>query len=60
MATRLKTVEYWFPMSQSVVDATDTNLTQITVYPPENSKVFKKVLAEVVVHDRNTTLATNR
>jgi len=56
MATRLKTVEYWFPMSQSVVDVTDTNLTQITVYLPENSKSFKKVLLEVVVHDRNTTL----
>jgi len=56
MATRLKTVEYWFPMNQSVVDLTDTNLTQITVYLPESSIVFKKVLLDVVVHDRNTTL----
>jgi hypothetical protein len=56
MATRLKTVEYWFPMNQSITDVTDTNLTQITVYLPESSISFKKVLLEVVVHDRNTTL----
>lgn len=57
MATRLKTVEYWFPHGTTLVDATDTNLTQITVYLPENSKTFKKVVLEVIAHDRNTTLA---
>lgn len=56
MATRLKTVEWWFPSGTTLVDATDTNLTQITVYLPESSKTFKKVMLEVMAHDRNTTL----
>ena len=56
MATRLKTTEWWFPAGTTLVDATDTNLTQITVYLPESSKTFKKVMLEVIVHDRNTTL----
>ena len=56
MATRLKTVEYWFPMLATAVDATDTNFTQITVYLPESSKTFRSVFLEVVAHDRNTTL----
>ena len=56
MATRLKTTEWWFPAGTTLVDATDTNLTQITVYLPESSKTFKKVMLEVMAHDRNTTL----
>ena len=56
MATRLKTVEWWFPHGTTLVDATDTNLTQITVSLPESGKTFKKVLLEVIAHDRNTTL----
>jgi len=56
MATRLKTVEFWFPSGTTANDNTDTALTQITVYLPENSKVFKSVVLEIVAHDRNTTL----
>lgn len=56
MATRLKTVEWWFPSGTTLNDVTDTNLTQITVSLPESSKTFKKVMLEVIVHDRNTTL----
>lgn len=57
MATRLKTVEFWFPMLATAVDNTDTNFTQITVYLPENSKTFKSVMLEVIAHDRNTTVS---
>lgn len=62
MATRLKTVEYWFPHLATAVDNADTNFTQITVYLPESSKTFRKVVVEVCAHDRNTTVAnvTNR
>ena len=56
MATRLKTVEYWFPAGTTLNDATDTNLTQITVSLPESGKTFRKVMLEVVAHDRNTSL----
>jgi hypothetical protein len=56
MATRLKTVEYWFPLLATAADNTDTNFTQITVDLPENSKVFKKVVFDVVYADVNTTL----
>ena len=56
MSVRMKTVEFYFPSGTTLVDATDTNLTQITVYLPENSKTFKKVILEVIAHDRNTTL----
>jgi hypothetical protein len=58
MATRLKTTEWWFPAGTTLVDNTDTNLTQITVSLPESSKAFKKVMLEVIVHDRNTTLGS--
>jgi len=56
MATGLKSVEFWFPAGTTANDASDTNLTQITVYLPESSKTFKSVIYEVFVHDRNTTL----
>lgn len=58
MATRLKTVEYWFPyLATGINDNTDTNLSQITIYLPENSKTFRSVVADVVIHDRNTTVS---
>lgn len=58
MATRVKTIEFWFPAGTTLVDNTDTNLTQITLYRPETvgSNPFKSVFAECIVHDRNTTL----
>lgn len=58
MATRLKTVEYWFDLiTSTITDAADTNFTQITVYLPESSKSFKSVTLNVVAHDLNTTIA---
>lgn len=56
MATRLKTVEYWFPQLATAADATDTDFTQITVYLPESSVTFRKAILDVVYHDANTTL----
>lgn len=60
MATRLKTIEYWFPILATAVDASDTNFTQITLYIPDlpatTGTSFKSVLFECVYHDRNTTL----
>lgn len=59
MATRLKTTEWWLPTT-TLVDNTDTNLTQIDFYVPEYDGVgtitVRKALVEVIVHDRNTTL----
>lgn len=43
MATRLKTIRFAFPTLASISDAVVTNFTQITVYIPESSPVFKKV-----------------
>jgi len=58
MATRLKTVEYWFQTLDSIVDNTDTNFTQITVYLPETgTKTFRSVTLEVQLHNRNTTIS---
>jgi len=51
MATRLKTVKYAFPALASLVNNTLTTLTQITVYLPESSKVFRKVVAHVTMDD---------
>ena len=58
MATRLKTVEYWFPVGLTIPDAVATALTQITLYIPESSPVFKSVIAQVIVAD-NQTVGTN-
>lgn len=44
MATGLKTVEFAFPTLASLTDAVVTNLTQISVYIPESSPSFKKVI----------------
>jgi len=57
MATRLKTVEYWFPHLATIADNTNTSFTQITVYLPENSKTFKSVYVECVLADIYTTAA---
>lgn len=59
MANRLKTVEYWFPMATTVADNSATALTQITVYLPEGANIveFRTVHADLVIADRNTTLA---
>jgi hypothetical protein len=57
MATRLKTVEYWFPELASVTDNTDTNFTQITLYLPETkaSNPFKSVFLDVHIQDAEAT-----
>jgi hypothetical protein len=61
MATRLKTVEYWFPMIDTLADNAATAATQITVYIPEAAAgvvTFRSVYTDVVVADVYTT-ATN-
>jgi hypothetical protein len=57
MATRLKTVQYYFPHLAAALDATTTNFTQITVYLPEASKVFKSVFVTVTAADAATTIS---
>lgn len=51
MVTRLKTVQFSFPTLASLVNNTLTNLTQITVYLPESSKTFRKVIAHLTFDD---------
>ncbi|HEU4913837.1 MAG TPA: hypothetical protein VFT16_00315 [Candidatus Saccharimonadales bacterium] len=51
MATRLKTVQYAFPTLASLTNNTLTTLTQITVYLPEATKTFRKVIARVSCDD---------
>lgn len=51
MATRLKTIEYWFPELASITDNSDTNFTQITVYIPETVVSFASVNLNVIVQD---------
>lgn len=52
MATRTKTVQYAFPITTTTIaDATLTNLTQITINLPENSKGFSSVYAELSFGD---------
>ncbi len=60
MATRLKTVEYWFPWLQSIPDVSATAFSQITVYIPEATAgvTFRSVTADIVVADQQTA-ATN-
>ena len=55
MATRQKTIEYWFPkLDQTIPNDTDTTLTGITVYITESSVVFNSVFLEMVVADKGT------
>lgn len=52
MATRLKTVEYAFPVLASLANNTLTNFTQITVYLPESgTKTIRKAWVEVSMDD---------
>lgn len=52
MATRLKTVQYSFPVLASLTNNTLTTMTQITVYLPETgTKTFRKVIAKVTGDD---------
>jgi hypothetical protein len=52
MATRLKTVQYAFPVLASLVNNTLTNLTQITVHLPETgTKTIKKAWVEISMDD---------
>lgn len=51
MATRLKTVHYAFPALAALTNNTLTTLTQITLYLPESSKVFRSVVARLTCDD---------
>ena len=52
MATRVKTTQFAFPMyTGTVVDATTTNLTQITIYIPEAVSAFRSVTVDVGFQD---------
>jgi hypothetical protein len=52
MATRIKTVQFAFPMTTSdVTDAVVTNLTQITVYIPETVSSFISATVDVGFQD---------
>ncbi len=51
MAQRLKTVEYAFPILNSLVNNTLTNLSQITLYLPESNKSFKSVELRITCDD---------
>ena len=55
MATRFKTIEYWFNHLGSLPDNANTALSQITVYIPETIVAFRSVVAEVIVADQYTT-----
>lgn len=51
MAISLKTVKYAFPVLPSLVNNTLTNMTQITLNLPENTKVFRSVVANITMDD---------
>jgi hypothetical protein len=52
MATRLKTVQFAFPVLASLTNNTLTNLTQITVFLPESgTKTIKKAWVEITMDD---------
>lgn len=52
MATAKKTVQFAFPMASALVaNTTVTNLSQITLYIPEASPVFRSVFVEVGFQD---------
>lgn len=59
MATRLKTVEYWFSELETLNDLTDTNFSQITIYIPEGSSSvsFKSATLSIIVQDGAATVA---
>jgi len=51
MATRLKTVNWSFPVLASLTNNTLTNLPQTTIFLPENAKSFKSVKALLTCAD---------
>jgi hypothetical protein len=57
MVTRLKTVEYWFPMIATLADNTATDATQITITLPDTPTTFVSCFVEAIIADANTTLA---
>lgn len=54
MATRIKTVEFAFPSVSAITDNTLTTFTQITLYLPESSKVFKSVVLYASIEGNGT------
>ena len=51
MATRIKTVQYHFPVLASLANNTLTNLPQLSITLPENSKQFRSVFIKVTADD---------
>lgn len=56
MATRLKTIEYWFPHLATAADNVSTPFAQITATVPESSVTFRRVVFDVIVPDSNTAI----
>jgi hypothetical protein len=54
MATRQKTIEFAFPTLAAIVDDTLTTFTQITLYIPESSPVFRSVFLRFTADDTIT------
>jgi hypothetical protein len=61
MATRMKTIEYWWPArTTTVVSGTLTAMTALnTITIPESGKTFKNVSVEVMANDITTAAATS-
>lgn len=57
MVTRVKTVEYWFPVIATLADNVATSATQITITLPDTPTTFRSCVVEAVIADVNTTLA---
>ena len=58
MATRVKTVEYWFPVIATLADNIATSATQISINLPEATKTFRSCTVDVIVADVATTLSS--
>lgn len=58
MVTRVKTVEYWFPMITTLTDNIATAATQITITLPDTPTTFKSCIVEAIVADVNTALTS--
>ncbi|GIV35408.1 MAG: hypothetical protein KatS3mg031_2943 [Chitinophagales bacterium] len=56
MATRVKTVQFGFPVLPTLANDTLTNLPQITVYIPETVVAFRSVWVEITADDIITAL----
>lgn len=56
MATRQKTVEFWFDTdTTALASATRRDLAAITLYLPETTRTFRRVAIEVFLRDTVTT-----